>query len=284
MQVSNHSKFMLHDGTLVPIGNAIISGDAGGFRYGYGFFETIRVVQGKILLWKYHVRRIEESLQLLQLTFPAHVTYESILKEIEVVIQKNYHSTARVRLTFYKGNGGVYDDVSNIVHRLVQSWELPKANLEFNSNGLDIGLYKDSCKPTGTWSHLKTNNYLLYALAAKWAKQHKWNDAIVLNQFGAIADATIANIWIVKNDVIYTPTIEDGGVSGTMRAFLLDQLKATNIEVQEKSLFIEDIMSADEVFLTNAIYGVRWVKQFEKTTYNLKWSMRIHTLTKPQNL
>lgn len=284
MQVSTQSKFMLHDGTWVPMGTAIVSGDAGGFRYGYGFFETIRVVQGKIPLWKYHVQRIEESLHLLQLVLPAHVSYDSILEEIRSVIQRNYHSTARVRLSFYKGDGGVYDDVSNTVHRLIQSWELPKANLEFNSNGLDIGLYKDSCKSIGTWSHLKTNNYLLYALAAKWAKQQKWNDAIVLNQHGAIADTTIANIWIVKNDIIYTPTIQDGGVAGTMRAFLLGEMKLRKIEVQEKSLYLEDLISADEVFLSNAIYGVRWVKQFEKTTFNLKWSMRIHAMSKQPHL
>lgn len=280
MQVSLHSKFMLHDGNWIPMGNPIVSGDAGGFRYGYGFFETIRVIQGEIPLWNYHLQRIKESLELLHLELPVHLNEDSLLEEIYALIKKNYHTTARVRLSFYKSDGGVYDDVTNIVHRLIQSWELPKANLELNNNGLEIGLYTDSCKPLGTWSHLKTNNYLLYALAAKWAKMQKLNDAIVLNQHGAIADTTIANIWLIKNDIIYTPLISDGGVAGTMRASLLNKMRTNNIKVQEKTLFIDDLKTADEVFLTNAIYGVRWVKEFENISYQLKWAFKIHALSK----
>ena len=94
------------------------------------------------------------------------------------------------------------------------------------------------------------------------------NDAILLNPQGHLADATIANIFLVTNGLIQTPALSEGPVSGVMRKHVLKQLRNKGYEVQEGIVTVDDLANASEVFLTNAIYGMRWVKQCGKSAYS----------------
>jgi len=82
-----------------------------------------------------------------------------------------------------------------------------------------------------------------------------------------ITDTSISNLFIIKDKRILTPALSEGCVEGVMRKFLLSQLPGWNYEFTETSLEIDDIITADEVFLTNAIRGIRSVKQFREKTY-----------------
>ena len=107
-----------------------------------------------------------------------------------------------------------------------------------------------------------------YIMAAMWAKENKLNDALLLNYNNNITDSCIANVFIVKNKTIITPALTEGCVAGVMRKHIIATLKQHGIEVAETALNIDDIANADEVFLTNAIKGMMWVKQFADTTYS----------------
>ena len=104
-------------------------------------------------------------------------------------------------------------------------------------------------------------------MAALWAKENKLNDALLLNCNNNIADSTIANIFIIKNGVIKTPALTEGCVAGVMRKHIIETLQQQNIEVAETIVNIDDIATADEVFLTNAIKGIMWVRQFGNSNY-----------------
>ncbi|MEB3088276.1 aminotransferase class IV, partial [Parvimonas sp. D4] len=82
---------------------------------------------------------------------------------------------------------------------LIQSWPLQPATQELNENGLVIDIYKDARKTADLFSSIKSNNYLPYLMGALWAKEHHLNDAILLNPDNRVADATIANVFIVKD-------------------------------------------------------------------------------------
>jgi branched-chain amino acid aminotransferase len=136
-----------------------------------------------------------------------------------------------------------------------------------NENGLVIGDYTGGFKAADGFANLKSNNYLLYAMAAMFAKQQHWNDALIFNHSGTYCDATISNLWIIKDNKIFTPPLSDGPVAGTMRQFLLDNLEDAGFSIEEKSLTRKDLIAADELFLSNAIYGIKWVKQHEEAVY-----------------
>lgn len=258
----------------------MLSPDNRSFRYGEGLFETMRKTERGIPLWQRHIERLEAGMQLLDMSFPPHYEADELYQDIEKLCQKNgITSDARIRLTCFKGDGGLWEP-PNEFHVIIQCWPITSA--EFNVNGLDLGLFTKSYKSCDVLSGIKSNNYLLYALAAQEAKQQKYNEAMVLNQHRRVADTTIANVFFIKNNVIHTPGLTEAPVAGVMRAHLLAQLPNHGWHVEEGSYTAEDIEAAEEVFLTNAIHGIRWVKSFRNAQYlNLNTSRIYHQVIAP---
>jgi branched-chain amino acid aminotransferase len=262
MLIYLHDKFINEKNGHVPVNNR-------SFRYGDGFFETVKCLNGKIPLWDFHANRILGTIAKLKFEVQPYFNTDFIHEHIGTLVERNQHKKcARVRITIYRGEGGIYDAINQRPHLLIQSWPLnPQHNL-LNENGLVLGVYPDGFKAADAFANLKTNNYLLYAMAALHAKTSHWNDAVVLNHRGNIADTTIANLWIIKNGLIKTPSLAEGGVGGTMRAYLLGQLSSMGFQIEEGTVSLVELAVADEVFLTNAIYGLRWVGSFGDTTYS----------------
>ena len=271
------ANFLFSDGQLTKTGKLIISPDNRSFRYGDGFFETMKMVKGKLLLADFHMERLFSTLAMLQFQPPAYFTPAYLIDLIQQLALKNNHNKlARIRLTIYRGDGGLYDVPNHFPHYLIQTWELNPANNQFNENGLDIGVYTAAKKSYDQFSSLKTNNFLAYAMAAIWVKQQKLNDAILLNHFDRVADATIANVFIVHEGVIKTPPLTEGPIGGVMRRYLLSQLREANMPVTETPISLQDLHNAAEIFLTNSIYGIRWVKQLGENGYTNQLARLVH--------
>jgi aminodeoxychorismate lyase len=260
--------YCIQNGNLIREEKATISINNRSFRYGDGCFETMKMVNGNIALYHLHIARLLKSLQLLQFEVPTYFTAAYLMQHIENIAIKNNHTKlARIRLTVYRGNGGLYDAENNFPNYSIQTWALNNSNNKLNENGLDIDICTQIIKSHDVFSNVKSNNYLGYAMAALWAKNNYKNDAIICNAFNHIVDATIANIFIVKNSNVYTPPLADGCVEGIVRGYLLQQ-KDVAFTITEKTLSKTDIEEADEIFLTNSIYGIRWVKSFGNKMYN----------------
>ena len=271
------SAFLSYDGKITKTGKPLISPDNRSFRYGDGFFETMKMVNGKIILGDLHFERLFSSLDLLQFQKPIYFTPDYLQEQIVTLAKKNTHSKlARIRVTIFRDEGGLYDVKDHFPHHLIQTWELNPATNVLNQNGLVLGIYKDARKVCDHFSHVKSNNYLAYVMAALWAKQQKLNDVLLLNPYDRIADATIANVFIVKDGVIKTPALSEGCVSGVMRKHLLQSLRKENMPVEETQLQVEDVLQASEIFLTNAVYGIKWVKQLDDNGYTNQLSSLLH--------
>jgi aminodeoxychorismate lyase len=271
------AEFLSYDGRISKKGKPLISPDNRSFRYGDGFFETMKMVNGKIILEEYHFERLFTSLALLKFQNPIFFTPAYLREQVTELAKKNGHQKlARVRLTVFRGEGGLYDVTDHYPHHLVQTWELNAATTTLNENGLTLGIYKDARKICDHFSHIKSNNYLAYTMAALWAKEQKLNDALLLNSHDRISDATIANIFIVKDGLIKTPALGEGCVSGVMRRYILQSLRKENMPVEETQLQVEDVLQASEIFLTNAIYGIKWVKQLGDSGYTNQLASLLH--------
>lgn len=256
------------DGKWLNSNHASVSVDNRSFRYGDGFFETIKVVNGAMPLWSYHVKRFQLTAERLGFEFPGYMNASFFEKHILELVTKNVHTgLARVRLTFFRGNGGLYDVVSAKPHVLIQSWPLADANNELNENGLECIVYGGGIKAADNLANLKTNNYLLYALAALEAKKEKANDAWIINHRQQVADSTIANIWVCKAGIWHTPPLAAGAVMGTMRQYLLDQLPVHGFTVQQTGFSTNWLADADAIFHSNAVYGIKWVKRVGEFTF-----------------
>ncbi|MCU0335070.1 MAG: aminotransferase class IV [Chitinophagaceae bacterium] len=247
------------------------------FRYGDGCFETMKLYKGRVLQADLHMERLWHSLQLLQFEPPTWFTPDYILQRSTELAQRNQHAAlARIRCTVFRGDGGLYDAANMRPHLLLQSWALNPENNKLNSNGLVLDIYSHGHKACDALANLKSNNYLLYGMAALAAKQQHTNDMLVLNQHGRLADSTIANLWWREGDTIFTPALTEGPVAGTMRRYLLQQLPQHGYQVQEDSASPERLLAADEVWLSNAIYGIKWVRQLGQRSYGLQVAASIH--------
>jgi branched-chain amino acid aminotransferase len=148
--------------------------------------------------------------------------------------------------------------------------------LELNSTGLEIDVFPDAKISCDKFSSIKSNNCLPYVMAAMYAKQHRINEAILLNPYGRVADTTIANLFIVHHKQLITPPLSEGGICGVMRKHLMKM--DLPFSIIEKPLTIEDLENADEIFLTNAINGIRWVGMFRDSSYGNASAVIIHEL------
>lgn len=255
------------NGKIIPADEPVLLASNRGYRYGDGLFETMKVAEGKILLSDHHFERLFAGLALLQFEIPRLFLRQKTEDEILSLCKKNNcEGLARVRLSVFRGNGGLYDEDKGLQY-LIECWPLTESVSKLNENGLVIDVFPGAEKSCDKFSNLKSANFLPYSMAALYAKEKKLNDCLVLNTTGGIADSTIANLFIIKNAIVITPGLEEGCVNGVMRQYLLQKMQAADCAVQEATLSVNDILVADEVFLTNAIHGIRWVRQFRDMSY-----------------
>lgn len=269
----------ISNGKMCKAGSEVVSADNRGLRFGDGVFETIKSVNGDPEFAEEHFARLWKGLQVLQFNIPKHFTPEFLQQEIKLLLQKNKHQQlARVRLTFFRGDGGLYDATDHKPNYLIQSWALPPETGSWNTNGLVLGIYADTKKSCDILSNLKHNNFLPYAMGALYAKNEKWNDAILLNSFGRVCETTFTNIFIIKDEIVQTPALSEGCIAGIMRGNVIRKLKAAGYQLTEGEIRIDDLVNADEVFLTNSIYNMRWVQSIGDKKYTNVQAQKIFTV------
>ena len=268
--------WMNYNGITISSDKEIIKADNRGFRYGDGLFETMRMINGAVPLADLHFDRLMHGIQMLQFDKPSYFTREYLLKQIlELAAKNNHHKQVRIRLTVFRGEGGLYDTESHFPNYIIQTWKLPDEKIHLNENGLILDIFPDARIAPDNFSSLKSNNYLPYFMGALFVKKNQLNDCVLLNTNEHLCDATIANVFIIRDGVVTTPPLSDGCVAGVMRKHLIDQAPSFDFPVVERSLNIDDLIKAEEMFLTNAIYGIKWVKQFRQTSYLNNHTARI---------
>ena len=261
-------EFVIINGNIVEKNKAGLFLDDHSYRYGDGLFETMKIVKGDILLEDHHLERFFSGLETLRFKIPAFFTNQKISEQVKEVCKKNNcEELAKVRLSVSRGSGGLYDCDDKISY-LIESSPLEQNQDAFKESGLIIDIFPDARKSIDKFSNLKSANYLPYVMAAIWARENKLDDALVLNQHERICDATIANIFWVMDEKIFTPSLNEGCVAGVMRKKILELPAPDSGFLVQESVFTENILlQADEVFLTNAITGIRWVKECRGKIY-----------------
>ena len=275
--------YMNLNGKLLPVITPIVTADSRALRYGDGLFETMKWKDGAIAFADDHFARLWAGMRKMYFTIPPLFQPEKLLEEIEQLCKKNKHAPARIRLCIFRGNGGLYDAVDHKPNYSIQTWQLPNTTGQLNENGLKLCLYKDAVKPIDGFANIKHNSFLVYSMAALYAKNQKCNDALVLNSVGNICDSTIANLFIIKGDTIYTPPLSEGCIAGITRKQLVTMLPAMGYALIEKPVSTKDVEEADEVFLTNAIQCIKWVSGFENAVYSNKKILDICVKLKATN-
>jgi branched-chain amino acid aminotransferase len=270
------SRYIFFNDVLTDSSAGLVSHQNRSFAYGDGFFETMRCGSYRLFWASYHWERIKSSAKLLGMELPGFFNEEYLEKNVEKLLQANEQEAgARVRITFFREDGGLYKPSGHKAQFIMESRPLEHEFYNLNNNGLHVGFYREMAKPANFLGNIKSTSAQFYVLASVHASQMAWDDILILNDMGNVAEGSSSNLFMVKENRICTPALDQGCVDGVMRKVLLDLLKKLPYKVLECEITPDDLMGADEVFLTNAVAGIRWIKGIEHKRYYHKVSSRL---------
>jgi branched-chain amino acid aminotransferase len=250
------------NGEFFPVSQPLFTAQNRSFKWGDGLFETMKFHQGRLLLADLHFERLFLSLRLLQIECPETFIKTNLLAFIASLCKQNgCVDNARVRLA-------VYRDELNKAQYVIEAIPLQKQVNEWQEEGLRICLYPYTRKAMDALANVKSANYLPYVLAGKYAAEEGFDDAIVLNAQNLLCDSSKANLFIISGNALWTPALHQGCINGVMRRVVIDQAKSLGYKVRQDEVSEDQLLHAEEVFLTNAIQMVRWVKTYRERTYN----------------
>lgn len=260
--------FLNLNGNIVDASQPVFTAANRAFRYGDAVFETIRLMNGEILFFEKHLARLTRSMELLGMNLHDDLTFHNLYLTIRHLDQVNkLKGNGRIRLEVFRNDGGLYTPYSNDVSYVIETSPVAAENYRLNDIGLKIELYTDIKKPVSRLSNLKSSNALYYVMAGLHKNKLKTGDCLVLNTDGRIAEAISSNIFLVKGKTVSTPSLTEACVAGIMRDNIIEHLKMQRLSVIEKGIAIEDVLQADEIFLTDVINGIRWVSAFRDKRY-----------------
>lgn len=271
------SNYYCYNGAFYKTENNVIDVNNRAFNYGDAFFETIFVSKKKVINIERHIDRILYSSKILQFDIPYYFNAEFIENKIIDLLNRNkLFGGTRIKILIFRNSSGFYQPNKNEINYLILSEKLNYDKYIYNSKGLLIDYYDDIKKPINVLSNLKTTNSLLYILAGIYKKNNNFDELIILNQDEFVCETISSNIFLIKENVLYTPSLQDGCVKGIMRENIIDvALKIKMTVIDESHITLKEIELADEVFLTNSINGIKWVMGYKQIRYYNNISKKI---------
>jgi branched-chain amino acid aminotransferase len=243
------------NGDLVPESQAHISLFDRGYLYGDGLFETMRAYAGKVFRLEQHWRRLVSAGQAVELPIPlAHAEISSAIADL---LKANNLADAYLRLTVSRGIGLGPLPEANLTPTLsiiARPLHLPSAK-EYQKGWRGL-LVATSLAPGSLQSGLKSLSYLDKIYAKLQARRAGANEAILFNSAGRVTEGATTNIFLVKENRLLTPALENGLLPGITRRVIFDLAKNLELSSAEIELTPQDIFSAQECFLTNSLLEI----------------------------
>lgn len=233
-------KYFSHNGTLKPLEEAVVPLSSIEYQYGFGVYESIRVVNGVIYFIEEHLERLMESARIVGLTH--QFTPESVRVALEKLVAETESGTYNIKILLIGGN------------------EPNLYILPLNPHFPDKKLYRDGIHCVvytyeRAFPHAKTLNMLQSYLAYKQAKEAGAYDAVLLDREGRITEGTRTNFFCIKEKTLYSPP-EETILLGVTRKTVLKVAAENGFEVVEKDIRPEDLASYDGAFLTSTSSGI----------------------------
>jgi branched-chain amino acid aminotransferase len=259
--------YINYNGFLYKEDENIFNSKNRGFRYGDALFETIRVIDGQPCYLEDHFIRLKKGMSILKMR-SANISFNDLKEQIIKLIQKNHlKKGGRVRLTVFRSGDGLYTPKNESKSYIIEAKPFKDNYYVLNEKGISIDVYNDLKRYRNVLSQIKTTNNIPQVLAGIYKKESGLDDCIILNDQGRIAEALSSNIFLYKNNNLYTPALDEGCMDGIMRKQVLRIAKDLNINVFEGMLNGSMLLQADEMFLTNAIRGIQWVSSYRQKRY-----------------
>ncbi|MEN9943643.1 MAG: hypothetical protein RLZZ91_1644 [Bacteroidota bacterium] len=235
------------------------------FRYGDGFFETMRFENNRLPLFKHHFNRIQASNKFFKFE-PSTFSLSEIENQITETFRLNHIQAGIARVSFFRTSEGRYTPLHNDCSFLIEVTEQTFGS--YFSLLKEVGLSTQTVLHAHAFSHLKTLNALPYVFAAIEAKENNWNECLLPNIKNEIAEGTWSSLVWMEEDQLFTPPLSSGCVDSTMKNALKEMLQTKGKVLIEKPCQVSNLQAAKEVWLLNATRGIQAIEQFQGISYS----------------
>lgn len=251
-------RWVFHNDKLLPLEQVRLSPGQAGLLSGWGLFTTLRIYSGEPFAFERHWKRLEKDARRTHCPFP--FAEEKVRTELGEVIRANQvkEGTARVYVIYNRQGFWQSDEA------------MPQADLLLYTAGLPtyrepsrLALREDGRHAASPLAGVKVTSWLNNVWNLYEAQQRGFDEVVLLNERGEVAECTAANISVVRGGKVSTPALRSGCLEGVTRAVLLEIGPAAGVPTEERILRPEDLYSADEVFLSSTNRNVLAVGEIE---------------------
>ncbi|WP_404348747.1 aminodeoxychorismate lyase [Sutcliffiella horikoshii] len=258
------------DGSWQPIEETNVSVMDHGFLYGVGLFETFRTYNGVPYLFHDHLKRLRDGLESVYIEW-SH-TDEQLRELVTEALEKNGLTDGVIRLNVTAGisNWGLPTETYRAPSLLLFTRPAPEHHAA-SKNAVILNRRRNT--PEGD-TRLKSHHYLNNLLGKREIGNRPDVEGIFLTEEGFVAEGLVSNIFWIKGDTVYTPSISTGILNGVTRKFILHLCSLINLEVKEGKFTQEELLEADEVFITNSTQEIIKIAKLDDTvfpTVNSSW-------------
>lgn len=256
------------NGTIVAEDANILTGNRA-FLYADAVFETVKIVDSKILFLEDHYFRLMASMRVVRMEIPMNFTMEYLEEQILSLVAKiGVSNSARARITVFRNDGGYYLPKTQTVSFLVHAIALENTLYSFDQKKYEVDLYKDFYVTKQLLSSIKTTNRILNITASIFADENGLDNCLLLNDTKNVVEAIQGNIFMLMGNKLITPPVSEGCLNGVMRKQILELARKTEgIEVVEDVISPFDLQKADELFVTNVIKGIQPITKYRKKEF-----------------
>ena len=248
-----------------------------GFLYGDGVFETLKIVNNKILFLEDHYFRLMASIRIVRMQIPNNFTLEYVEEQIlNTAKANNCTNSSRIRFTVFRNDGGFYLPKTRTISFLIQASPLNTVQYSFSDASYEVDLYKDFFITKQLLSTIKTTNKMINVTGSIFADENDLQNCLLINNEKNVVEALNGNLFMLLDNKLITPSIDEGCLNGIMRKQILQLAKKIdNIEVIEGIISPFDIQKADELFITNVIIGIQPITKYRKKEYKADLSKQL---------
>jgi branched-chain amino acid aminotransferase len=258
------------NGNIVPQDTTLLTQNRA-FLYGDAVFETVKIVESKILFLEDHYFRLMSSMRVVRMEIPMDFTMEYFEEQILSVVNSNgLAKSSRARVTVYRNDGGYYLPKTNTISFLIHVAGIEKGLYSFEKEEYEVDLFKDFYVTKQLLSSIKTTNRMLNITASIFANENGLDNCLLLNDCKNVVEAIQGNVFMLMGNKLITPPVSEGCLNGVMRKQILAIANSIdNLEVVEEIISPFDLQKADELFVTNVIKGIQPITKYRKKDFDV---------------
>lgn len=260
----------------MPESEIVIRPSNRAFQYNDGAFETMLFINGEIRFLELHMNRLKRAVEVLKIELPNELSEPETVSEIikNLITANSLSGNIRIKLKIWRGGEGLYTPIQNHSESLITVALQPET--------FDLIESADFAQSVRTllspYSFFKGPNSVQYVLAGIEKQQRNLEEIILLSSEGFVSECMTSNVFWVKNNIVYTPSLETGCIDGIMREHLLITFLTKGILFQEGKSLPEELLNAEVSFTTNAL-GIKIIKRIGNKIFNSELPEFLQTIS-----